>query len=60
MRKENETMSPTYNKKWYDKWINEEREWNYVSRHGFYTISKTSCEINNIKFKYEIVVFALE
>jgi hypothetical protein len=28
-------------------------------RHGFYTTSKTSCEISSIKLKYGIVVFAL-
>ena len=29
-------------------------------RYGFYTISKTSCEISSIKFKYRIVVFVLK
>ena len=29
-------------------------------RSGFYTTSKISCEIKSIKFKYGIVVFALE
>jgi hypothetical protein len=29
-------------------------------RYGFYTTSKTSCEISSIKFKYGKMVFALK
>ena len=40
--------------------MRKEKETMSCMRHGFYAISKTSCEISSIKFKYEIVVFVLE
>ncbi len=40
--------------------MRKEKETTYCMRYGFYTTSKISCEISSIKFKYGIVVFALE
>jgi hypothetical protein len=40
--------------------MRKEKETMSCMRHGFYTTSKTSSEIGIIKFKYGIVVFALE
>jgi hypothetical protein len=40
--------------------MSKENERLSCMRHGFYTTFKILCEISSIKFKYEIVVFALE